>query len=28
VSLLDGRVETDSGPAQSESSPWQWRDRA
>jgi putative ABC transport system ATP-binding protein len=28
ISLLDGRIETDSGPIQPTSSPWQWRSRA
>jgi putative ABC transport system ATP-binding protein len=28
ISLLDGRVETDSGPIQPSRSPWQWRSRA
>ena len=27
ISLLDGRVETDSGPTQPMTSPWQWRSR-
>jgi putative ABC transport system ATP-binding protein len=28
ISLLDGRIEADSGPIQPTSSPWQWRSRA
>jgi putative ABC transport system ATP-binding protein len=28
ISLLDGRIEADSGPTQPTSSPWQWRSRA
>ena len=28
ISLLDGRVESDSGPTQQRTSPWQWRSRA